>query len=382
MLGIPTKQERTQFLRDRQKGLGGSDMAGVAGLDPFTDPMQVYLSKVRDIGDEEDEPNIHMLRGVILEPVAALLYAEATGRDVASVGVKEHPSKPWARVNIDREIRAPDLPLGVLEIKAPGTRAMQHVIEFGAREQHIVQLQWGMFVTGCSWGSFAEINLEHEAGPLQHFDQEPNPLLIEQLEEVGETFWNDYVLERKPPHPTEWGRTPIEVPPHDAERVVFADMDVLLLVQNAMNMLALKKECEDEYDEHRRFLQDWMDHKRVTKIQVPGQGKVNYGWRDGKVTFDHKRLAEYGALDPDKVEKYLRKMAHALRTKLESFPDATGPVIQWSEALENEIVEGIPRLLAASELDLELFRKQGDAYRHFQPYPMKDREQITEGGEA
>ena len=37
-----TNEERTAWLNERRKGIGGSDVAAIIGLSPWTTPLDIY----------------------------------------------------------------------------------------------------------------------------------------------------------------------------------------------------------------------------------------------------------------------------------------------------------------------------------------------------
>lgn len=72
--------ERSAWLEERRRGIGGSDVAAILGMSKWKSPLQVYLDK---IGEAEETPdNESMLWGRVLEPVIRQQYADRTGRPV------------------------------------------------------------------------------------------------------------------------------------------------------------------------------------------------------------------------------------------------------------------------------------------------------------
>jgi putative phage-type endonuclease len=65
-----TKQmSREDWLKHRNKGIGGSDVSAICGLNPWRSPLSVYLEKTGQI--EAAEENEAMRWGTLLEPVVA-----------------------------------------------------------------------------------------------------------------------------------------------------------------------------------------------------------------------------------------------------------------------------------------------------------------------
>lgn len=72
----PAEDDREAWLAWRREGLGGSDMAAILGLSPWSTPFDVWLAKVEghDIGDSRA-----MWMGRHLEPAVAAMAAEHYG---------------------------------------------------------------------------------------------------------------------------------------------------------------------------------------------------------------------------------------------------------------------------------------------------------------
>ena len=82
--------DRKPWLRDRQGGLGGTDLASIAGVG-YEDALNVYESKVADEPpDELGHPLLQM--GLATEPYNAALYAAKTGAVLFEPGMVRAPS--------------------------------------------------------------------------------------------------------------------------------------------------------------------------------------------------------------------------------------------------------------------------------------------------
>ena len=92
---------RTDWLRERKKYLGGSDIAGILGQSKFATAVDVYLSKKSDSIEQKDNPAI--LWGNYLEDAVARAYSDKTGYRVEKhEGLIVHPDYPFIAGNIDR----------------------------------------------------------------------------------------------------------------------------------------------------------------------------------------------------------------------------------------------------------------------------------------
>ena len=76
---IPLPNTRAEWLKLRQIGIGGSDVAVLLGLSKWRTPLDVYNSKIEA---PEESDNASMEWGRRLEPVIREKYAEAVGTEV------------------------------------------------------------------------------------------------------------------------------------------------------------------------------------------------------------------------------------------------------------------------------------------------------------
>lgn len=91
-----------EWLLDRRRGIGGSDVATILGLNKWKSAYQLWLEKTGqvDLEHTESEPAYW---GNVLEEIVAKEFQERTGKRVIRRNqVFEHPLYPFLRANIDR----------------------------------------------------------------------------------------------------------------------------------------------------------------------------------------------------------------------------------------------------------------------------------------
>lgn len=181
----------------RRKGIGGSDVAAICGLNPYRSAIQVYLDK---LGLAEDvEENQAMRWGKILEAPIADEFARLTGLPCRKVeAILQHPEHEWALVNIDRIIEPVDGAPGVLEVKNTSAYLAKAWEEGEAPQHYITQLQWGMFVTGLDWGYFAPLIGGNNLLIDKRIDLDRE--LVQPMVKICSDFWQMVTL-RTPPAP-------------------------------------------------------------------------------------------------------------------------------------------------------------------------------------
>lgn len=100
--------------------VGGSDVATIFGLSPWTTPLELWMVK-KGLMKPKSPPNPDQLAmGHMLEPIAAHFYAQRTGNTVTDDNyLYQHATLEYALANIDRRYkRKEDGEGGVLECKS------------------------------------------------------------------------------------------------------------------------------------------------------------------------------------------------------------------------------------------------------------------------
>ena len=182
---------REEWLEFRRRGLGGSDIAAIAGLSPWRSPMAVYLEKIGDIpGQEESEA---MYWGKRLEDVVADEFALKTGLKVARKNaILQHPDHPWMLANIDRRIVGQK---AGLECKTTSAYGKENWENGKVPDMYLLQCQWYMAVTGYdSWWIAVLIG----GNTFQYKEIQRDEEIIRHITEIGRDFWG-LVENRTPP---------------------------------------------------------------------------------------------------------------------------------------------------------------------------------------
>ena len=95
--------DRESWLRERRRGIGGSDIGAILGLSKYRSPLDVYLDKIGEA--PEEEINDAMYWGTMLEQIVADEYARRTGSKVRKINaICVADDAPWRRASIDRVV--------------------------------------------------------------------------------------------------------------------------------------------------------------------------------------------------------------------------------------------------------------------------------------
>lgn len=180
-----------EWRRARKKGIGGSDIAAIAGMSPWRSPMAVYLEKVGDIPDQEE--NEAMYWGKTLESVVADEFSRRTGLKIARKNaILQHPEHPWMLANIDRRIIGQK---AGLECKTTSAYGKDKWEDGKVPDMYMLQCQWYMAVTGYeSWWIAVLIG----GNTFKYKEIARDEEIIKHLIEIGRDFWV-LVESRTPP---------------------------------------------------------------------------------------------------------------------------------------------------------------------------------------
>ncbi len=138
--------DKLEWLKERQKGIGGSDVGAILGVNKYKTPFQIYLEKTQEI-KEVQESSEAAYWGTELEDMVAREFAKRTGKKVRR-DTKHFASEkyPFMVANIDRRVVGEK---AILECKT--------VNQFGAKEwegeeipaSYLVQVQHYIYVAGA-----------------------------------------------------------------------------------------------------------------------------------------------------------------------------------------------------------------------------------------
>ena len=178
------------FTIARHKGIGGSDVAALCGLDRRKSAYQLWMEK-RGLLPESlmREENERMLFGKLLERPIGQEFARRTGRRIARQRrTLRAPDARHQLANIDYweflDGRAD--PKGVLECKNVDSSRRRDWTTGGVPDRYYLQLQHYLMVTGCGYGSFAVL---FGGNQLVYFDVERDEATVFRLRALEADFW-------------------------------------------------------------------------------------------------------------------------------------------------------------------------------------------------
>lgn len=290
---------REEWLEERKKSLGGSDMGSVLGMNEYSSPYTVWAEKTNRLPPKEETE--HMRLGNDLEDYVAQRFTEKSGLKVVKDTSTWRNSKyPYLHANIDRKVvkqRAG------LECKVTSGYSEQKYRDGKFPDRFYAQCVEYLCVTELDRWYLAVLVLGKGIFIYQ-LTRIPNDTTpewcessvyiddaeIEALAKYGNDFWVNYVLTDTPPAVDGADSTTKTIttifPNSNTETVnLFAYED------NLRQYLAIGKQIKEL-----KTLQDEMANKVKSFMSEAGNGESdNYkvSWSTAsKTTFDYKRFAE------------------------------------------------------------------------------------------
>ena len=142
---ITPEMSRLEWLKLRQKGIGGSDAAAIFGMSRWKSPIDIWLSKIVEI-EEADEQSEAAYWGTVLEDIVAKEFAERTGLKVRRRNAMlQHDEHDFMIADIDREIVGQKVGL---ECKTASAFKKEEWADDEVPMEYLIQCQHYMAVTG------------------------------------------------------------------------------------------------------------------------------------------------------------------------------------------------------------------------------------------
>lgn len=176
-----------EWLEDRRKGIGGSDVATVLGLNKYKSPYQLWLEKTGQV-EVTSAQSEAAYWGNTLEEVVAEEFSKRTGKKVRKRNqVFEHPKYPFLRANIDRDVVGEN---AVLECKTANQFLANEWDDDEIPIQYICQVQHYMNVLNLDYVYIAVlIGGQKFVWKKMDRDQELIDMITDRLVE----FWTENV---------------------------------------------------------------------------------------------------------------------------------------------------------------------------------------------
>lgn len=288
--------EGPQWLEERRKGIGGSDIAAIMGLSPWKTPYQVYQEKRREV--DAWEGNAATDWGKRMEPALRQWYSDFTGRAVRlPEKIMFHSKYPFMLASLDGFTDDGR----VVEIKT--ARSGKDWGEPGTSEipdYYALQVQHYMIVTGLE---VTDIPVSIGGGSPDLYEVPADGELQEMIIEAAAAFWKR-VLDGNPPDPITYSDAVQRFGKSGAMGAVVASEGAVYDVNGLRTVRSQLKDLEVMEEEIRGRLIISLGESGDTLVGPDGKTLVTYRLANGRKSFDARAMEREM---PEIYQKYIKQ---------------------------------------------------------------------------
>lgn len=295
----------------RRKGIGGSEIAAVAGINPWSSPVDVWERKVGQVEEEVD--NYQVERGTFLEEGLARWLEHRAGYEVRQVGTLRHSEHPLVIATPDGAAygwKDENNLLAAVEIKSPGFHTAKDwedpvTCPDGIPHYYIPQVTWECAVLGANRCDVAALI----GGDLKVYTVPFNPKLFDVLVQKAEQFWV-YVEKQEPPpvdgsdSSSQWLKR--RFPQHNDKPLLASNGEIEEYIHSLKMVTAKIKEFEAEKKLAENHIKEYVGD--APGIQGPW-GKILWKNNKDRESYDTKSLIVHLEQNhPDILKGFFRKI--------------------------------------------------------------------------
>lgn len=274
--------EGPQWLEERRKGIGGSDVAAILGLSPWKTPFAVYQEKRREVADWNGNEATDW--GKRMEPAIRQWYSDTTGRIVRVPDkIMFHPVHTFMLASLDGLTDDER----IVEIKT--ARSARGWGEPGTNEipdYYLVQVMHYLAVTGFP---VADLPVSIGGGSPELYEIPADNELIEMIIDAEGSFWRQ-VQDGIPPAPVTYADAVQRFGRSAAEGAVLASQQDIMDVSTLRTIQSTKKALEAREEEIKGRLIISLGEKGSTLVGPDDNPLITYKLGNGRGSFDHKAL--------------------------------------------------------------------------------------------
>lgn len=254
---------REEWLKYRRQGIGGSDVAAIAGISRWKDPFGIYMDKIGKV--KPSEQNEAMYWGSTLESVVLEEFVKRSGLHVETLPfLLRHPEIPYLLANVDGIVTDEDGRQGVFEAKTANAFAKSEWEGHKVPEEYMLQVQHYLNVTGLN---FAYVAVLIGGNEFQYKRVARDNDMIRLMMALEINFWEEHVLPKSPPDPTAQSAELLSLLyPGGKKEALILPEETLEFLQQFEKFQAQEKEAKNNKDEAAAKIKSLMQDYEVAKV--------------------------------------------------------------------------------------------------------------------
>ena len=241
---------RETFLLDRKLGIGGSDIAPIMGLSPWSTPLDVYRDKMNPavIYEEESED---LKRGVRVEKYILQEYSEVNNCSLeTNLAPVIDPKYPFMRGNIDAKVVGENVIVEAKSTKCPIAKW-----EEGIPEYYRTQVAYYAMLTNAERVDVPVLFSNWQYACFTYWRE----LEYEaQIRQAVIDFWNNHILAGIPPAPSNPAELYEVYPKLESAKTIKADSGIREKVNLWQEISLRRRELEKREERLKIEIQNYM----------------------------------------------------------------------------------------------------------------------------
>jgi len=179
---------------ERNKYIGGADIAALCGVSRYKGEYEVWLSKTSEAFQKPSSSAMEW--GNRLEKVVADKFAENHAFDLIPGRQIAHPEHAFVGGTPDFIYVEADGSQGVLEVKTTNQYNAKDWDNGDCPDEYLLQLQWYLMLTGLTYGYLAVLIGGQDYREVRII---ADVKLHKNMLAIAQNFWHNYVETRTPP---------------------------------------------------------------------------------------------------------------------------------------------------------------------------------------
>lgn len=193
---VSTKNmSKSNWLKWRSKGLGGSDAACICGINKYKSPVELWMEKTGQIKPKESGEAAYW--GTILEPIVRKEFSLRSNLKVKIIkSMLQHSKYDFMLANLDGVVIDPECGECIFEAKTASIFKSDQWDDDNIPQEYMLQIQHYMAVTGYNKTYIAVLIGGNQ---FKYKVVERDDELINMLIKLEEDFWEHVVTNTPPP---------------------------------------------------------------------------------------------------------------------------------------------------------------------------------------
>jgi putative phage-type endonuclease len=241
---------REQFLLERKLGIGGSDIAPIMGLSPYSTPLDVYRDKMNPIVAYEEETE-DLKRGARVEKYILQEYCEVNN---CSLEINLAPfidlKYPFMRGNVDAKVVGENVIVEAKSTKSPIAKW-----EEGIPEYYRTQVAYYAMLTNAERVDVPVLFSNWQYACFTYWRDLEYEARIRQ---AVIDFWNNHIVAGIPPAPSNPAELQEVYPKLETAKTIKADSDIREKINIWQETSLKRRELEKQEEKLKIEIQNFM----------------------------------------------------------------------------------------------------------------------------